>query len=104
MASVTDLVKGNVGTGVLIGIGAVVLAPIVAPVVAAAAKPLIKTLIKTGIVAYEKSKEAFAEAGEALEDLVAEAAAELEQESPRSNGGESEPARARIKAPSASRA
>jgi hypothetical protein len=94
VANVGDLVKGNVGTGLLIGIGAVVLAPVVAPMVAAAAKPLIKTLIKTGILAYEKGRETLAEAGEAFEDLVAEASDELAQ-SEKTNGGETRPVRAR---------
>lgn len=97
MANVGDLLKGNVTTGVLIGIGAVVLAPVVAPVVAAAAKPLLKTLIKTGLLAYEKGRETLAEAGEAFEDLVAEAADELAHEEGRKgNGGETRPARARV--------
>ena len=95
MPNVGDLLKGNVASGVLIGIGAVVLAPVVAPVIASAAKPLIKTLIKTGILAYEKGREAFAEAGEAFEDMVAEAADELAQEEgAKGNGGETRPARA----------
>ena len=78
MATLGDLLKGKVGTGLLLGLGAVALAPVIAPVIAAGAKPIIKTLIKSGIIAYEKSKEAFAEAGEAFEGLVAEAAAELD--------------------------
>ncbi len=88
MANAGDLVKGNVPTGILIGIGAVVLAPVVAPVIVAAAKPMIKTLIKTGIVAYEKGRETFAEAGEAFEDLVAEAAAEISASDSGSNGAD----------------
>jgi hypothetical protein len=74
----------------------VVLAPVVAPVIAAGAKPVIKTLIKTGILAYEKSKEAFAEAGEAFEDLVAEAAAELDT-AEKASGGNGDGGRARAK-------
>ena len=102
MASVGDLLKGNVGTGLLIGIGVVALAPVIAPVIAAVAKPIIKTLIKSGIIAYEKSKEAFAEAGEAFEDLVAEAAAELDT-AEKAAGGNGDGSRSRAK-PVAARA
>lgn len=55
------------------GVGAVVLAPVLLPV----GKPLAKAAIKGGIVLYERSKGMFAEMGEALEDLVAEAKAEM---------------------------
>jgi predicted DNA-binding antitoxin AbrB/MazE fold protein len=46
-------------------------------VVAGVGKPLAKAAIKGGIVLYEKSKGVIAEVGETLEDIVAEAKAEL---------------------------
>jgi hypothetical protein len=55
------------------GIAAIVLLPIIVPM----AKPLAKTLVKGGIVLYEKGKGVIAEVGEAFEDIVAEAKAEL---------------------------
>ncbi len=55
------------------GVGAAILAPVLLPV----GKPLAKAAIKGGIVLYEKSKGIFAEVGEAFEDLVAEAKAEI---------------------------
>jgi capsid protein len=72
--------KGNILTGLAVGIGAAVIAPAVMPVLAGVAKPLAKALIKGGISLYEKGREAIAEGGEVLEDIVAEAKAELEQE------------------------
>ncbi len=71
--------KGNVLTGLAIGIGAAVLGPTVLPVLASVAKPVVKAAIKGGLVLFEKSKETFAEMGEVVEDLVAEAKSELSE-------------------------
>ena len=77
---VEDLFE-DVGTpGIIAGIGALVLAPIVIPAIAKIGKPIAKAAIKGGITLYEKSKGAVAETGEVLEDLVAEARAELADE------------------------
>lgn len=59
------------------GIAAIVLLPVLVPVVAGVGKPLAKAAIKGGIILYEKGKGVIAEVGETLEDLVAEAKAEL---------------------------
>lgn len=80
MAIIDDMLKGNVVTGLAIGIGAAILTPIILPVVAGLAKPLAKSAIKGGIILYEKGRETFAELGETVEDLVAEVKAELAQE------------------------
>lgn len=69
--------KGNVVTGLAIGIGAAVLGPVLIPALANAAKPLVKAAIKGGILLYQKGRESVAEAGEMVEDLVAEAKVEL---------------------------
>lgn len=69
--------KGNIFSGLAIGIGAAVLAPTVLPILVGAAKPLLKAAIKGGIVLYDRGKESFAEVGEVVEDLVAEVKAEL---------------------------
>lgn len=69
--------KGNVVTGLAIGIGVAVLGPVVVPLVASVAKPLAKAAIKGGLTLYEKGRETVAEMGEVLEDLVAEAKSEL---------------------------
>jgi hypothetical protein len=70
----------RVSTGLVIGIGAVILAPVIVPVLAAAAKPLIKAGIKGGVMLYEKGQEMIAEAQELFEDLAAEVKAELYDE------------------------
>ena len=70
----------KVGTGVLVGLGALVLAPVVIPVAAAVVRPVAKAVIKSGIILYRKSREAIAETAEMIEDLTAEAEAELMRE------------------------
>ncbi len=77
---VEDLFEDLGIPGIAAGLGAIVLAPVLIPIVAKASKPAAKALIKGGIIAYEKSKSAIAETGEVLEDLVAEAKAELAEE------------------------
>ncbi len=60
------------------GIAAIVLLPVLVPVAAGKlGKPLAKATIKGGIVLYEKGKGVIAEVGETLEDVIAEAKAEL---------------------------
>jgi hypothetical protein len=80
MALFDNGLKGNILSGLAIGIGAAVLAPAVAPVLASIAKPLAKAAIKGGMLLYEKGREAVAEAGEMVEDIVAEAKSELAEE------------------------
>ncbi len=77
---VEDLFEDLGIPGIAAGLGAVVLAPVLIPAVAKASKPVAKALIKGGIIAYEKSRNAIAETGEVLEDLVAEVKAELAEE------------------------
>jgi hypothetical protein len=75
-----DLFEEAGAPGVIAGIGAVVLAPVLLPVVAGVGKPIAKAVIKGGLVAYEKSRGAFAEIGETFEDIVAEARAEMAED------------------------
>ena len=70
----------RLGTGVAIGLGALILAPTIIPIVGAIVKPLAKAAIKGGIVLVDKGKEIMAETMEVLEDLTAEARAEISQE------------------------
>lgn len=80
MAKITDFAE-NVGTpGIIAGIGAILLAPVVIPVVTGVGKPIVKSMVKGGLIAYEKSKGAFAELGETWEDIVAEARVEIAEE------------------------
>lgn len=70
----------KIGTGLAIGLGVLILAPAVAPAVASVVKPLAKASIKSCILLFEKAQELIAEAKESVEDLAAEAHAELVQE------------------------
>lgn len=71
---VEDMVE-NLGVP---GIAAIVLLPVLVPVVAGkVGKPLAKATIKGGIVLYEKGKGVIAEVGENIEDIIAEAKAEI---------------------------
>jgi len=79
MGFLDDVLKGNVVTGLAIGIGAAVVAPLVIPVVASVAKPVVKAAIKGGLILYERGKETFAELSEVVEDLAAEAKAEMSE-------------------------
>ena len=58
---------------ILIGVGAL----LVAPLAFSAIRPLTKQAIKSGIFVTGKVKEMFAEAGEQLGDIVAESKAEM---------------------------
>jgi hypothetical protein len=80
-----DILKNGAGTGVLVGLGAVILAPVILPVVGSVVKPVAKGAIKLGVMLYERGSETIAEVGEVIEDLVAEAKAEVaaaQKESP----------------------
>lgn len=70
----------KLGTGLAVGIGALILIPVVLPVVAEIIRPLVKATIKGGMILIEKGQELAAETKEAIEDLTAEAKAELTQE------------------------
>lgn len=77
MAFVEDLFKGNIVTGLAVGVGALVLGPIVVPTVTAILRPAAKAAIKAGIYAYDRGSEAFAQLNEQAGDIVAEARSEL---------------------------
>lgn len=66
-------------SGLAIGAAAVVLAPVLLPVITGMAKSLAKAGIKGGLILYQQGRVAFEEARESVEDLAAEAKAELEQ-------------------------
>lgn len=78
--SVEDFFKSNTGKGFAIGIAAAILAPVILPAVAQAARPLARAAIKSGILFLNKGRETVAELGEVVEDLVAEARAEIDEE------------------------
>jgi hypothetical protein len=86
MALFDNGLKGNIVTGLAIGIGTALFAPQVIPALAGVVKPLAKAAIKGSLVVYEKSKEAFAEVGEMMEDIVAEVKAEMEESHKQAGG------------------
>jgi Protein of unknown function (DUF5132) len=76
MALIEDMFKGNLATGLAIGVGAVLLGPTVLQTIGSVLRPTAKAVIKSGMVFY---RETLGEIGEMASDLVAEAKAELEQ-------------------------
>jgi hypothetical protein len=73
-------IDSKLGTILAVGVGAAVLAPLVSPAVAKVTRPVIKSAIKGGLIVFERAKVIGAEALETIEDLAAEARAELAQE------------------------
>lgn len=83
MIKLDDFIKGGTPLGIAIGIGATVLATVVVPVLpvlAKAARPTARAAIKSGILLAERGREFMAEASEEIEDILAEARAELKRE------------------------
>jgi hypothetical protein len=72
-----DYLKGNVGTGLLIGVGALILAPVVLPILAGILKTTTKAVVKTGVTLYEVGSDAVGEVGKIVGDLVTETTAVL---------------------------
>jgi hypothetical protein len=68
------------GTGLAVGIGVLILAPVAIPAVAAIVRPIAKATIKSGLILVEKTKELVAETKETIEDMKAEAEAEMASE------------------------
>jgi uncharacterized membrane protein len=67
----------GLGTGLAIGLGAAVLVPVVFPIVGALVKPVAKGAIKGGMMLAHQGKVMAAEIKESVEDITAEAKAEL---------------------------
>jgi Protein of unknown function (DUF5132) len=79
MALLDDLLKGETAKGLAIGLGVAILAPVALAALSGVGRPLARAVIKSGILLYEKGRETVAEFGEVVEDLVAEARAELQE-------------------------
>jgi hypothetical protein len=74
MALFDDILNGgNVVTGVLVGVGALVAWPLISPI----ARPVAKSLIKAGLIAYQQTEQLYAGAVEGIGDMVAEAQQEI---------------------------
>jgi hypothetical protein len=76
MALIEDMFKGNLATGLAIGVGALLFGPTVIQTMGSVLRPAAKAVIKGGMVFY---RETLSEIGEMASDLVAEARAELEE-------------------------
>jgi hypothetical protein len=75
------ILNGGINPGSLaVGAGIVLLTPVVLPIIGAVLKPMAKAVIKGTLLAYEGAKVSVAETKEALEDITAEAKAEMSQE------------------------
>ncbi len=77
MALLEDLVKAEGSGPLVLGVGALLLAPTLLPAVGRMLRPIVKGAIKTGITVYE---ETYASVKEATGDIIAEARAELDSE------------------------
>lgn len=75
MPQFNDLAKG-----VALGIGAALLIPVAATSLAPILRPLAREAIKAGVRTVELGREKMAEAGELIEDVIAETQAELQAE------------------------
>ena len=99
MAFLEDMIggifKGGAATWLVIGAGVVLLAPGLLPTIGRIVRPLAVGVIKTGMVVYTQTAATLGEAGE---DIVAEARAELEAEG---RGAHTEPERRRSRTPEA---
>ena len=80
MALLEDVFKGNLVTGLAVGVGAAVLGPVLVPALAGALRPVAKGVIKAGLTVYDRGREAAANLGEMTEDLAAEVRSEMEAE------------------------
>ncbi|MCS6878938.1 MAG: DUF5132 domain-containing protein [Geminicoccaceae bacterium] len=74
-------------TGLVVGAATLALAPVLLPAIARVGRPIAKAAIKGVILAWQTTQETVAELAEAAEDMLAEARAELEQETAEQAGG-----------------
>jgi hypothetical protein len=81
MALLDDVLKVG-APAILVGVGAVLVAPLVLPAVGSVARPLAKGAVKGYLALADSAKEMFAEASEQWSDLVAEARAEHSEGAP----------------------
>jgi len=80
MPNFQDIFKNDVARGAALGVGAALVAVAAIPAIVAATRPLARVALKSSLLLLEKGREAMAEAGEHLEDLVAEVKTELADE------------------------
>jgi hypothetical protein len=74
------LFKGDTAKGVMIGVGLALTAPLLLAALSGFARPAARAAVKASLLVYEKGMETAVEFGELVEDLLAEAEAEIESE------------------------
>lgn len=84
MSLFEDVSKSLFSSPILV-IGAVLMAPTLVPALGSALRPLAKAVVKTGITMYDSAKELVAEVGDDMNDMVAEARAEMAETADRSS-------------------
>jgi hypothetical protein len=80
---IDDLYKNGVPLGIAIGVGATILAKAVIPLLpdlVRAARPGAREALKSGILLMEQGREILAEISEEVEDILAEARSDLQQQ------------------------
>jgi hypothetical protein len=82
MAGIGDFLKSDVAKGLAIGIGVAVTVPIAMAAMSGAGRPFARALVKSGMILFDKGRESIAEVGEVIEDMVAEAKAEMQHNEP----------------------
>ncbi len=80
MALLGNSLLRGVATSVAVGVALTVVAPVVMPAVVRGLRPVSKGAVKFGVVTVERARETIAELAEVVEDVFAEAEAEIEQE------------------------
>lgn len=70
--------NGSMTTGIAMGVGFFLLAPVAARMLSGAGRPLLKESLKGGMYLYQQGRTMLAEAKETLEDISAEARADME--------------------------
>lgn len=67
----------KIGTPMLLGVGAMLLAPVIIPPAGSILKPLVKATVKSGLLLVQRGRDLIAETAEAFEDITAEIRTEL---------------------------
>ena len=79
MAFFEDLLEGNIGTTLAVGVGVAVVGPILAPLIGGIVRPAAKAVIKGGMMAYDAGRVGLGRLNEMSGDIVAEARSELHE-------------------------
>ena len=91
MALLDDIVNGgNLATGLVVGVGALVAWRLISPI----ARPAATGLIKAGMIAYQQAEQLYAGAVEGIGDIVAEAQQEIGATTSAQNPGDGSVSRA----------